>query len=73
MSSATCETCVFWHPDQAPSKDKRGGPWGECRRNAPRLRMPRMSEETEAVWPPTSQTDWCGEFRPQALSLPLEA
>jgi len=61
----SCGHCRFWEPIRNCE--------GTCRRRAPQLVsqlfMQRLDPEAEeyrpdesAVWPHTSQNDWCGEF-----------
>jgi hypothetical protein len=38
---------------------------GECRRNTPRLKLSRHSDEVGAAWPVVESDAWCGEHRPQ--------
>lgn len=67
MSEPYCSTCVYWQPEVM------GGDTGHCRRSAPRLRFARYSDgEDTPAWPPTDDTDWCGEHRPGNLTLNLE-
>lgn len=72
--TATCENCAFWRQDDPPkSRERTRALFGECRRSAPRLKFDRYDgDTTSSVWPPTSQGDWCGEFRPTDMQLPLE-
>ncbi len=69
MSEPTCATCVYWHPEG------EGSDTGHCRRSAPRLRFARPSygdDDDTPAWPPTIDTDWCGEHRPGNLTLDLD-
>ncbi|WP_156899520.1 hypothetical protein [Pleomorphomonas koreensis] len=73
---STCETCAFWQredPLQSKRKEASRAVFGECRRHAPRLKFERYDGgDRESAWPPTGQGDWCGEFRPTDMKLPLE-
>lgn len=51
-----CFTCMFWEPSH---REQMLPPYGECRRNPPRL--PRMGGFGE--WPRTRRDDFCGEYR----------
>ncbi|MBB3771569.1 hypothetical protein FHS55_002168 [Angulomicrobium tetraedrale] len=76
MATPTCRTCIFWQPDVVqPLKGALGNSDGDCRRNSPRLRFPRHSEDAvSSAWPPTAADDWCGEHRPDFQGhLPMEA
>jgi hypothetical protein len=49
-----CESCRFWEPTSA-------GDRGWCRRKSP---VPFLGEKNrDALWPMTTDTDWCGEYR----------
>lgn len=71
MKGACCRECVFWEPSSAGDDSATG----ECRRHAPTAFVPLMvphhperydddgdQYETNADWPRTGETDWCGEF-----------
>jgi hypothetical protein len=57
--NATCELCVYW----AKETEVR---IGACRRYAPK---PAPGNEQLAVWPPTLNTDWCGDFKRGTYAL----
>lgn len=64
-TSAKCAKCIFYYNLDAEE--------GECRKSAPRLRFARDGNADEAVWPPVSANDWCGEFTPDLqIDLPLD-
>ena len=56
-----CRLCGFW-------MRKESGPYGSCRRYAPRayvIAVKRDGEtrmEGETIFPETCNDDWCGEF-----------
>jgi len=50
-----CSKCYFFQP-----RDPRNEDAGECRFEAPLLRVPGY-----AVWPRVQPSDWCGKFRYQ--------
>ena len=50
-----CENCRWWDAEH-----------GECHRHAPSV-LPALDPRDGLVsaWPPTTMTDWCGEFEPR--------
>jgi hypothetical protein len=65
-----CKGCRFWDDLEGKSE---GGPWGLCRRYAPRRRA-EGSDHTvvgnRTRWPITHGIgDWCGEGEPRAADV----
>ena len=56
--ATSCSTCAYWIRDQS---ERTESDWGECKKNPPTLFFdPEMG--LGAAWPPTDDTDYCGQW-----------
>ena len=66
-----CETCKFW--DEGGSLVEGHG---ECHRNAPSplldLVVVDHNSSYAAFWPDTGPNDWCGEWKPLQIGIPVK-
>ena len=62
----SCNTCKLWQV-------KDGGQDGICRRLPPRPEIMPKGQEVVVVWPSTTPSDWCGEWRPMQQPEPQPA
>lgn len=53
----SCGNCVYWQVTTS------GGDLGLCRRHPPQI--DNIVIPHTAMWPATSDLDWCGEFNPR--------
>ena len=61
MKENVCSRCEFWDNEKEDfvlSGDKSIF-FGKCKKLSPRL----VHKSEEAIFPRTSQNDWCGKFR----------
>lgn len=65
----SCDNCRFWQDIDPPELKQQMGdaPYdeiGECRRHAPQpVTTAEWKQEFKAVFPLTSDFDWCGEWQ----------
>lgn len=54
-----CRDCKWWDYEDQDHVNS-GYSWGQCHRLPP---LPYDSKDRDdAIWPPTYESDWCGEF-----------
>lgn len=59
MSKGFCKQCRHWEQDTNYSSV---GEYGRCRINPPTVQLVVLGGTFMAVWPYTSEKDWCGEW-----------
>lgn len=58
-----CAGCRFWYESTPRDGSPRLGPWGDCRRHAPRpaILSPEGVDRAEVAWPETWHGESCGD------------
>lgn len=64
----SCENCKFYY------KERLRPGFGECRAHCPTLAfLPgQQGMQQLGAWPPTRETNWCGEHKPKSNGHDLE-